>query len=196
MGEAMRYVSESGLRLFRVADLECFPSDVTSGSVSYELRDGQLITLPSHSVQHGSAVATIATELLLQGEQPGHGKARCVGPAVIVRRDPDHVLVPDAVFLAASQLPTQLSPEDYLETIPAHLVEVREKWDSLAALRRRCEDYLKAGARMVWVVDLVHRNVIEYRHDDAPTTYRDSDTLTGADIIPGFSLPVVAALQE
>jgi len=75
-------------------------------------------------------------------------------------------------------------------------VEVRSKNDTLAALQRKAADYLAAGVRVVWVVDPINRNVIEYRPGQPPVTYSETDTLTITDVIPGFALAVSLALQE
>ncbi len=49
---------------------------------------------------------------------------------------------------------------------------------------------------VIWVVDLLHRNLLEYRQGIAVKTWNETDTLTVEDIIPGFRLLVSAALAE
>jgi Uma2 family endonuclease len=75
-------------------------------------------------------------------------------------------------------------------------VEVRAQNERLAALGRKAEEYLQAGAVVVWVVDPINRNVVEYRTGVEPRTYSEDDTLTVPDLIPGFQLAVRRALQE
>jgi hypothetical protein len=55
---------------------------------------------------------------------------------------------------------------------------------------------LQASAVVVWVVDPVNRNVVEYRQGGPSRTYAEDDTLTVPDLIPGFALLVREALQE
>ncbi len=183
-------------RLFTVADLEQFPSELPSSPVRDELHHGWLITLPGHGDQHGAALSKFAAELYVQGQERDLGKARCGGPAVVLSREPAHVFVPDAVFISTSRLPIRRSPEGYLETIPDLVVEVRSKNDSLPAMERKALEYLGAGSVVVWVVDPINRNVLEYRQGVAARTWTESDTLTVEDIIPGFRLLVSAALAE
>jgi Uma2 family endonuclease len=92
-------------------------------------------------------------------------------------------------------LPLRRTPEGYLETIPELVVEVRSKNDTLAALERKAQDYLLAGAGAVWVVDPINRNVVEYRQGGASRTFAEDDTLTVPDLIPGFALLVREALR-
>ena len=73
---------------------------------------------------------------------------------------------------------------------------MRNKNDTLAALERKAQDYLQAGAVVVQVIDPINRNVVEYRQGGASRTYAEDDTLNVPDLIPGFALLVREALQE
>jgi Uma2 family endonuclease len=182
-------------KLFTAADLEELPSHLPSGDVRYELHHGRLITLPMLDWQHSTAATEIVVSLDVQGEHRGFGKARSAC-AVILERNPDHVLVPDALFVANRRLPVRLSPEDYLETMPDLVVEVRSLNETFAMLERRKADYLKAGVDKVWIVDPVERIVVEYREGAEPLVYRENDTLGLEDIIPGFALPVCRVMKS
>src|SRR5262245_56711245 len=119
-------------KLFTAADLEQMPSEVPSGPVRYELHHGVLLTLPPLGDIHGAVESNLSTELKVQGERCGHGKARSGSVAVILQRNPDHVFGADAVFISNARLPIRRSKEGYLETIPELVVEVRSKNDTLA----------------------------------------------------------------
>jgi Uma2 family endonuclease len=109
-------------------------------------------------------LSNFAAELHVQGQERNLGKARCGAPALVLSREPAHVFVPDAVFISNNRLPIRRSPEGYLETIPDLIVEVCSKNDSLPALERKAGEYLVAGAVVVWIVEPINRNVLEYRH--------------------------------
>jgi len=49
---------------------------------------------------------------------------------------------------------------------------------------------------VVWVIDPINRNAVEYRQGVTSRTYAEDDTLTVPDLIPGFALLVREALQE
>src|SRR5262245_49848127 len=119
-------------KLFTAADLDSLPTELPSGPVRYELHHGRLITLPPPGDNHSAAQSNLATELKMQGERKGHGKAR-TEVTIIIERSPDHVFVPDAAFIANDRLPLRQSSEGYLETIPHLIVEIRSKNDTLAA---------------------------------------------------------------
>ena len=183
-------------RLFTAADLAVMPSELPSGTVLYELHYGRLITMPPPGDIHGAVEKNLVVELTNQGERKGHGKVRCGDVGIVLGRNPDHVFGADAVFVANRSLPLKQSSEGYLETIPELVVEVRSKNDTRAALGRKAEDYLRAGAVVVWVVDPMKREVAEYRQGGAVRIYAETDTLTVEDIIPGFACEVLVALEE
>jgi Uma2 family endonuclease len=183
-------------KLLTVADLAVLPSELPSGTVLYELHHGLLITMPPPGDIHGAVESNLSYHLKGQGELRGHGKVRSGDVGIVLARNPDHMYGADAVFITNARLPIRRTPEGYLETIPELIVEVRSKNDTLAALERKAQDYLQAGAVVVWVVDPINRNVVEYRQGVTSRTYGEDDTLTVPDLIPGFALLVREALQE
>jgi Uma2 family endonuclease len=183
-------------RLFTVADLEFMPTDLPSGPIDYELDNGRLvfIMVPPGDV-HGAIQSNIATELKIQGERKGHGKARTeVG--IVLWRTPDRVLGADVVFIANKSLPIRRTAEGYLETIPELVVEIRSKNDSLKYVQRKVRDYLKAGVELVWVPDSTVQTVTVHSADSEPKVYGENDVLRLPSMIPSFSLPVVDVFRE
>jgi Uma2 family endonuclease len=144
---------------------------------------------------HGSAQSKLAGYLLLHGELAGHGKAYGeVG--VILRRNPDRVVAPDACFVANSSLPVKLSSEGYLETIPDIVVEVRSKNDTGPEVEAKVHEYLAAGVELVWVADPDARTVTAHRANQSPQVFAAADTLTADPVIPGFAVPVAELFRS
>lgn len=182
-------------KIFTEADLAQMPTELPSGTVDYELHRGVLVTMPPPGDAHGAVDWNLGAELKLQGERRGLGKARGeVG--IVLARNPDHIYGADGVFITNARLPIRRSPEGYLETIPELVIEVRSKNNTLAALERRAEDYLQAGVVVVWVIDSINRNIVEYRQGVAARIYAEDDSLTVPDLIPGFTVLVRNVLQE
>jgi Uma2 family endonuclease len=176
-------------RLFTAADLAALPSELPSGPVHYELDNGRLVIMSPPGRRHGSSQARIAGQLLVHGEEKGHGEVMSdVG--VVLWRNPDRVVGPDVAFVTKSQLPTKDSPEGYIETIPELIVEVKSKSNSAAEVEQKTKDYLRAGVRVVWVVDNDSRTVTVCRADVEPQVLREHDLLRVDDVIPGMELPV------
>lgn len=186
---------QSGQRLFTAADLAAMPTHLPSGSVDFELHHGRLVAMSPPGAIHGSLQARIATALMVQGETKGHGKA-FTEVAVVLDRDPDHVVGADAAFVAKQSLPVRESPEGYLETIPELIVEIRSKNDTAPEIATKVDDYLKAGVRLAWVVEPDRESVTEHRANSAPKVIHKTDTLTCDDIIPGLHLPLAELFKD
>jgi Uma2 family endonuclease len=182
-------------RLLTAADLAVLPSDLPSGPVVYELNNGRLVVMPPPGDIHGAVESNIGAELKIQGERRGLGKARSGGVGVILWKNPDRVVGPDAVFVAKESLPIRTSKEGYLETIPELVVEVRSKNDTGPEISRKVQDYFKAGVRVVWVSDPGKRTVTIYRPGQKAKVLHENDVLTIPDIIPGFELSVREVFQ-
>lgn len=179
--------SLSGRRLLTAADLALLPKTLPGGDVCWELYNGEPVPKSPPGFAHSKIGARIVAELLIQGERRGFCEAgdEC---AVILRRSPDQVVGPDAVFVGTQSLPARLSPEGYLETIPELVVEVRSKNDTDPEVESKVGDYLKVGVVLIWVADPATRTVAVYRPGMPTTTLTVTDTLTAAPIIPGFAL--------
>lgn len=174
-------------RLLTAADLAALPDELPSGPVKYELDNGRLIMMAPAGEPHADGQKTIVTELTVQGERRGHGKAYGeVG--VVLWTNPFRVVEPDAAFVKSISLPVRLSPEGYLETIPELVVEVRSKNDTKAYLARKVADYLASGVQLAWVIDPEESTVTEHRRGLVPKTLVGNGTLECEGIVPGFRL--------
>lgn len=178
--------AEPRARLLTAADLAALPSELPSGTVRYELDNGRLVIMAPPGDLHGAVESNIATELKVQGERRGLGKARSGDVGVVLRRNPDRVVGADAVFIASGSLPLRHSREGYLETIPDLVVEVRSPNDTLREVLDKLQEYLDAGAKVVWIADPESQTVTAYRRDQEPELFHAADTLAVDDIIPGF----------
>jgi Uma2 family endonuclease len=180
-------VFQPGPRLLTVADVAALPPQLPSGPVDYELDNGRLVLMSPTGRRHGRIQSAIAAALHLQGQQGGHGEAY-VETGVILWRNPDRMVGPDASFVTNRSLPARESAEGFLETIPELVVEVRSKNDTVAEIDQKVADFLKAGVAIVWVVEPATETVAEHRSEQPTKTLTKSDTLRCEDVIPGFRL--------
>lgn len=80
-------------------------------------------------------------------------------------------------------------------TSPPICVEV--KLPSKTPMKRtlKVREYFKSGVRLVWVVDPEERTVTVYRKPGRGEVFWEDDTITGEDVLPGFSCPVAEFFQ-
>jgi Uma2 family endonuclease len=184
-------------RLYTIADLDTLPRTSPQGPVDYELDNGRLVTVAPPGNHHAAILTKLVAALYLQGETRGLGKARVEVGIVLWRRPAgDRLVGADAAFVASARLPLRESREDYLETIPDLVVEVRSKNDSDDELEQKVRDYLTVGVRCVWVVDPGQRWIAAHRPGQPPRVFTESEDVTIDDIIPGFRLAVADALAD
>ena len=184
----------NGVRLLTAADVAMLPRSLRSGDVTYELHDGRLVVMAPPGDRHARRQALFIRYLITEGEERGFGEVRAeVG--LLLRRNPDHLVGPDAAFIAKASLPPRLSPEGYLLTIPELVVEVRSKNDTQPEIDAKVHDYLSAGVVLVWVADPEARTIAVYHiKNHSPMILSADDTLTAHTVIPGFAVPVAALL--
>ena len=183
-------VFQPGPRLLTVADVAAMPTQLPSGPVDYELDNGRLVLMSPTGRRHGQIQSAIASALYSQGKQAGHGEAY-VETGVILWRNPDRMVGPDASFVTNRSLPARESAEGFLETIPELVIEVRSKNDTAAEVDEKVADFLKAGVAIVWVVEPATETVVEYRSGQPIKTLGKADELLCEDVIPGFRLSLI-----
>jgi len=117
------------------------------------------------------------------------GYAVCNDSGVILGRDPDTVRAPDIAFWTRERMPQPLRT-GYPSIPPDLAIEVLSPSDVYASVSRKVKQYLKAGVRMVWILVPEDRSVEVYL-PNCPILHLDNgDTISGEDVLPGFTSPV------
>jgi Uma2 family endonuclease len=160
----------------------------------YELVDGELIEKPPPVFGHGQIGTTFAIELGGYVRHAGLGQV-VVGVHCVLRRNPDLARVPDVAFIQAERLPPPEARWEYFEGAPDLVVEIVSPSDSFRNMQEKVFEYLAAGVRLVWAVDPAGQRIYAYAADRPPRLLTVDDTLDGADVVPGFELPVRAIFE-
>ena len=69
---------------------------------------------------------------------------------------------------------------------PDLAVEVLSPSNTATGIQEKVWEYLRAGTRLVWVVDPDTRSVTAYRSQQDVQLLAQTDVLDGADVLPGF----------
>lgn len=159
-----------------------------------EYEDGEVTRKPMPSVLHGviqsllSAVFLrylVAQPLGLAGSEircifgPTGGRKRGYVPDFVVLRFTDAFWAPiNGPFLGAPDL----------------AVEILSPGDRLSRVRRRLRFCLENGVRLVWLIDPEDRTVMMMIDPFTVHYVTEEQTLTGGDVLPGFSVRVADLL--
>jgi Uma2 family endonuclease len=100
--------------------------------------------------------------------------------------DPNRVRRPDVSLLRLERLPAHADLEGYCPVAPDLAAEVVSPNDLYYEVEEKVAEYLRAGVRLVWVINPPTRSVRVHRGDGTVTDLGPDDELNGEDIVPGF----------
>jgi Uma2 family endonuclease len=152
----------------------------------YELVKGELIEMSPPGGEHGERASRIGRLLDEFVEEHDLGRVG-MESGFYLSRNPDTVRSPDAFFISKERLDPDAEVFGYYEVIPDLVVEIVSPSDTFNEVIDKVDEYLAAGVRLVWVVNLKRRSVIIY---PGGQTLTEDDTLTGGNVLPGFAVPV------
>lgn len=97
-------------------------------------------------------------------------------------------------FWSYQRLPADADLDGYPEVSPDLMVEIRSPSDNRPKRRDKVKEYLFNGMKVVWVVAPEDWTVTVYRDPDEGRELGENATLTGDDVLPGFSCRVAELL--
>lgn len=168
--------------LLTAEDFWQLPSD----GQKYELVAGELLQMPPSGFLHGTVAGNLAR---LLGEHVNRHELGAISVAEAgfkLRQNPDTVRAPDVAFVSKERILVQGKPEKFWEGAPDLAVEVVSPNDRFDDVVEKVQEYLAAGARLVWVALPRSRSIMVYRPNGAIQILREDETLQGEEVLPGF----------
>jgi Uma2 family endonuclease len=159
-----------------------------------ELVRGEVVPVCRPGFRHGRRQLRIGGILDHYGRSTKHGRA-VVETGIVTTRDPDTVRGPDVSYWSAERLPLDQEPVGYPETSPDLVVEVLSPNNEMAKIRVKMRECFERGVRMIWVVDPEDQTVAVYRSMDEGRIFHESATLSGEDVLPGFTCRVTELFE-
>lgn len=136
--------------------------------------------------QHGLIVLNLGFALTAYAKQHKTGR-----PGTEVRHqslnDNRNSRLPDLSFTCTRNV---LVEQGSVPGMPDLAVEIKSPTDTITEMRDTAVYYVANGSRLVWLVYPNYRLVEVYRPDADVEILGEADTLTGGDVLPGFTLPV------
>lgn len=150
-----------------------------------ELVRGIVVREPRPRRRHGEIQVELAFHLRAWAKP--RGARVTVESGFVLAVDPPTVRGPDvAVTVEAPE--EDEGPGGWVRGAPDVAVEILSPSDASTAIHRKTLEYLEAGARLVWIVDPEAHTVMVQRPDGSANLLRGEQTLTGEDVLEGFSL--------
>jgi Uma2 family endonuclease len=157
----------------------------------YELVDGEIRVSPA-GMRHGQVAVRLVVRLGAHVAEKNLGEV--LDSSTGYRLPGGNVRSPDVSFVQAARLPGGIVPKGFGELAPDLAVEILSPEDDPRALLDKVGEYLKAGVRLVWVIDPEIGGAAAYRSLTAVQRIGKGGNLDGEDVVPGFSCPLAALL--
>ena len=176
------HIASMGAHLMTAEEL--LRSDVPNKST--ELVRGVLVVREPPGTWHGQLAAKL---LFLLGQ---HVYPRNAGmlfgqdTGFLVARDPDSVRAADVSFVRAENT-WKVGKRGYASMAPDLTVEILTPGENHREVRDKVADWLRAGTRVVWVIDPEREIATVYRANGTQAIVSKDGFLDGEDVLPGFS---------
>ncbi len=156
-----------------------------------ELLRGELRMMSPAGSEHGMIAAELAAILLDFVKPRGLGVVLGAETGFRIAENPDTVRAPDVAFIRRQRIGAEL-PDGFFPGAPDLAVEVLSPNDRAGEVLRKVQDWLAAGSAVVWVVDPKTQTATVYGADRRAVMLTSSETISGGDLLPGFSASVAA----
>jgi Uma2 family endonuclease len=155
-----------------------------------DLVQGEIVPMPPPGGIHGRVCGNVFFALETWARGSDLGTVTANDSAVITERNPDSVRGCDVMFTNWKRLPDRQIPKGAFRTAPDLVVEVQSPSDRWRDVMEKVGEYLDVGVTEIWVVDPEDRSVDVFRNDRKQIRLSSEQTLTSADVLPGFSCQV------
>jgi Uma2 family endonuclease len=156
----------------------------------YELVDGKL-------VERNIGAESSLVGLLLMTRVTNYVSANALGFTFttdcgyqIYPQRPNLVRYPDGSFLRFGRLPNNVVPQGHMRIVPDLVLEVVSSNDRAIEVQEKIEEYHSVNVPLLWLIYPNLRSIYVYRTGHPVERLGLTDTLTGGNVLPGFSCPV------
>jgi Uma2 family endonuclease len=158
--------------------------------VHCELVRGELREMSPAGSHHGRLAGNIFGFLFVHVQHHRLGVAYAAETGFRLSSNPDTVLAADVAFVTRERYEAFGDTSGYFAGPPDMAAEVMSPSDSLPAAEEKVAQWMEAGTRMLLLVNPRKRTVTVYRSATDKTLLTEADVIDGADVIPGWKLPV------
>ena len=156
----------------------------------YEYIKGELVPMPPKSLELGGISTNVALSLGLYVRDNQIG--RIYMPYTTFKVG-ECGLIPDIAFLSTANLPDKSCKASPVS--PDLTVEVVSPTDTLYQVEDKVFAYLEAGTQLVWVIKPRSKTVTVYRSETDILLLTRNDTLSGEEVVKGFSCQVAELFE-
>jgi Uma2 family endonuclease len=109
--------------------------------------------------------------------------------------DPRRIRKPDVSFIHRDRFSPAVM-HGFIRIAPDLAVEVVSDNDLYYEVEIKVQEYLQAGVRLVWVLNPATNSIRVFRSQGEFYNVVEGQDLTGDDVLPGFTVPVVKLFKQ
>ena len=156
---------------------------------SFELTaQGVLVVMPPVGVESGNYESELLGDLVIWNRQTRLGKT--FSSSTVFTLPNGSKRSPDAAWVELLRWES-VSKEERVQfalLVPDFVIELRSETDRFPPLQAKMVEYRDNGVRLGWLINPRDRQVEIYRLDCDVEVIADPLTLSGEDVVPGFTL--------
>jgi Uma2 family endonuclease len=149
---------------------------------------GELLIMPPVGAISGNRESEFNADVVIWNRQTQLGKV--FSSSTIFTLPNGSKRSPDVAWIANDRWEalTLEEQEKFSPICPDFVIELRSRTDSFNKLQEKMQEYLNSGLRLGWLIDPQNQQVEIYRQNQAKEIRGLPTTLSGENILPGFSL--------
>ena len=157
----------------------------------YELVNGVVIELMVASEEHEHTGSLVNWRIAAHVFPNRLGRVYTSNRGYVTGPDsPATSRMPDVSFVSNARLNQPDLVGMLFDGAPDLAVEILSDSNTPAEVQQKIGEYMGAGGKAVWVVDIDARTLTVHTPDAAPLVLTDADTVDGGNYLPGFACPV------
>lgn len=156
--------------------------------------EGELIVMALTGGETGRRNSNLTGQLWFWNQQTELGES--FDSSTGFRLPDGAIRSPDAAWIASErwQTLTTTQKQKYVPLCPDFVVELRSASDALEELRAKMHEYLDNGLRLGWLIDPESLTVEIYRPSSPVEILQNPESISGEDVLVGFSLKLKGIL--
>jgi Uma2 family endonuclease len=178
------------VRLITAEEFAAMPDD---GRLT-ELVRGRIVDMPNPKPAHGYVCATVSLQFNLIVRAKKLGRVVSNDSGVITERDPDSMRGPDVAYYSFQTVPEGPLNQEYWPA-PDLAFEVMSEHDRWSELTAKAGEYMRAGVKVVCILDPGEAVLAVYRPDQSPQRLGIEESLAIPELFPEWSVSVKALLS-
>ncbi|PSO79643.1 MAG: hypothetical protein BRC44_08085 [Cyanobacteria bacterium QS_4_48_99] len=149
---------------------------------------GEIIIMPPTGGETGKRNSILLVQLWLWNEQTQLGEVFDSSTGFSLPKGGDRS--PDISWVKKSKWEalTPQQKEKFVPLCPDFLIELISPSDNLKNTQDKMQEYLNNGNRLGWLINRQQKQVEIYRPEQVVETLQSPSTLSGEDVLPGFTL--------